>query len=172
MTNEIPFEGNLVYNENAQLDENASTFGLVELADVAKAIGYQEKSLDANSRAGGKYRGIMIVAYGQKDDFEKSPLYCPWGQGFNFFREGEEFFDPFNNIGLGISHLFGKLTRYSDYSYSAGKRSTPSISNWRQTLNFYRNGGFYSKIILDELVYKDKVRKRNGDKIHNQSLLP
>ena len=172
----IPFESNLIFDKNGKLDENKSTFGLVDLANISKAISFQEKFLDPNNRAGGEHRGMMMVAYGQKDEFETSPYYCPWGQGFNFTHTGEGFFDPFNNIGLGTGHLFGKLTRYSAYEYSKGVRSTPTIANWRSSLNEYGGGSFYSIIILDELVYKGKARKRQykgkNDTVHNQPLLP
>jgi hypothetical protein len=136
---EMNFLSDLVFDENGQLNEEKSTFSLIDLANITKAISYQEKLLYASDHKiqkgadGRDYAGLMMVPYNTPAFFETSDYYCPWGKGFNY---------------------------------------SPSIKHWRQAVNTYGGYVAYGKIILDELVYKGIARKRKGDKIHGQPLLP
>jgi hypothetical protein len=181
---DIPLKSNLVFKKDGSLDEDKSTFGLIDLANIAKAISFQEKFLNAGDHTlqtgsnGVQYAGLMMVPYESAAFFETSDYYCPWGKGLSFSKSGESFFTPLNNIGIGIGHWFAWLVRKSDYPYkSKGARYAPSIAHWKQAV--IRYGGYkeYGVMILDELVYRGISRKRlkkdgSKDKVHDQPLLP
>jgi len=117
------------------------TLGLVDLANLVKAIAYQETHVgtDAATNTPNYYNmgGIMQVEYGINYQFETSWA-AAYGRGLKFYNTGKEFFDPFNNIGIGVGCLFAKLTINSDYPYNlGGARNSPKTEYWFQAVRAY-----------------------------------
>lgn len=128
--------------------------GLVDLGNIVKAMIYFESTFDVNENEG-LYKGLMQVRYGGektgKYEFETNPN-MEFAHGLNFAKTGKEFFNPFNNIGVGIGYLFTKLILHSSYKYIGQKNHpAPTIDEWMDAVFYYNYGdkdpGYYRKRI-------------------------
>jgi hypothetical protein len=128
--------------------DESSPSCLVDLANISKAIAYQESDLGTNldSREPNScgYVGLMQV-FKKSSSWGFNTSSYSFGHNLHFtdyVTDPEKFNDPFNNIGVGIGCFFDKLIRYEKtYPYSKGYRGAPTIRQWLDASGHYHGSG-------------------------------
>ena len=129
---------------------------LVDLANIVKAMilqechfGYGEGDINKPDKDG--MIGLMQVYMDSSGwDFVTSD-YAKYGRGLNFYEyinqkghesENKKALNPFNNIGIGVGHLYAKLTgSEKTYNYSTGERGAPTLKQWLDAAGHYNGSG-------------------------------
>ncbi|HPO29461.1 MAG TPA: hypothetical protein PLD35_05575, partial [Caldisericia bacterium] len=132
----------LVYNKNSNRSGmhfygDAKHLGLLDVANLSKAIIYRESTFDPDAHRGDSngFKGLMGVAYeGSDADYD---FIGQFGGPTGFAKTGADFYKPFNNIGMGVGMLFGKLASSSTYLYSEGHREAPTAQQWWEAVTYY-----------------------------------
>ena len=147
--------GILPTSEDVPSEKSESS--LVDLANIIKAVALQESHIGTNDSTNKPnkhgYVGIMQVNR-NKNAWGFNTSHWDFGKGLNFMdydTYGSEANKPFNNIGIGVGHLFDKLIRYEKtYKYSKGQRNAPTIGQWLDATGHYHGSGttgFYRRNI-------------------------
>jgi len=172
----LPKTGNLSYVDEASMS-------LVDMANIAKAIGYQESRLGTGPGTHtGSHRGIMQVSPDshRKDGAGNWDFNCPhwvekYGNGLNFI-EGKDggMHIAFNNIGIGVGMLYAKLLRFNTgYNYtSEGRRSAPTFGEIKKAIEFYYgdfprkpsepNVNQYRDSVVSIFLYGEWINHKDG----------
>ncbi|MCE5223017.1 hypothetical protein LLG10_02350, partial [bacterium] len=129
---------------------------LIDLANIVKAMILQESHFgkgkdDINKPDNDGMIGLMQVYKNRSGwDFITSD-YAKYGKELNFNEYTDEkghetknkkALNPFNNIGIGVGHLYAKLTgSEKTYKYSTGERGAPTLKQWLDAAGHYNGSG-------------------------------
>jgi hypothetical protein len=115
---------------------------LIDIANIMKAVAYQETNMGTypgtNTPNEFDKGGIMQVSVCSKG--EKYGFYgYGYGQGLSFFSgDNDNFYNPFNNIGIGVGYVYLMILQKSSFPYlGSHDRSAPTLKQWMEAVEGY-----------------------------------
>jgi hypothetical protein len=157
---------------------DGTPLSLIDIANLIKAVAYQEHKFDSSEGINDQgFGGIMQVPYIESGDtrkysFNSNSNMPEAARKLKFFENGTQFFDPFNNIGIGVGYLFEKLVSKSSYPYTGEHaRWAPTFDEWKLCVEAYgpHNGvaAWYYYPSIKSIFLHGLSKDRNPDGSEN-----